>query len=70
MRDDVTVLNFDVKEFNFDIHNFVRLCTSVSASCSQAFHCDDVTLCVTLRTQFSTVFNMIIYFRPKTIILI
>ena len=21
MRDDVTVLNFDVKEFNFDVHN-------------------------------------------------
>ena len=59
MRYDATVLNFDVKEFNFDVHNQpLHFCF---ASCSQAFHCDDVTLCVTLRTQFSTVFNMIIY---------
>ena len=32
---------------NFDVPNC--FCTSVCA-----FHCDDVTLCVTLRTQFST----------------
>ena len=47
----------------------IRLCTSVSSFCSQAFHCDDVTLCLALRTQFSSVFNMIIYFPQKIIIL-
>ena len=47
----------------------IRLCTSVSPFCSQAFHCDDVTLCLALRTQFSSVFNMIIYFPQKIIIL-
>ena len=61
MRDDVTVLMLKNSILMF----IIRLCTSVFASCSQAFHCDDITLCVTLRTQFSTVFSMIVLFPAK-----